>query len=200
VATRLVGTLVRWTADRGFGFIAPDGGGNDVFVHASDMSRIGGAPEVGWRLDFQVRPGKDGRMRAFDVQREGMRLSMASPDTPREVRRYSAPAARSARRPPRDIPRRARKSPVVLVAILVLGTAGFLVQRATSPSPVSSAPMLLSDPAAAGPATASWSCDGRTRCPQMKSCEEATWFVHNCPNTEMDGDGDGIPCEQQWCD
>jgi len=44
-----------------------------------------------------------------------------------------------------------------------------------------------------------YSCDGRTHCSQMYSCEEATWFLNHCPGTRMDGDGDGIPCEQQWC-
>jgi hypothetical protein len=44
-----------------------------------------------------------------------------------------------------------------------------------------------------------YKCDGRTRCPQMTSCEEATFFINNCPNTKMDGDNDGIPCESQWC-
>ena len=42
-------------------------------------------------------------------------------------------------------------------------------------------------------------CDGRTSCPQMRSCAEATFFIQNCPNTAMDGDRDGIPCEDQWC-
>ena len=42
-------------------------------------------------------------------------------------------------------------------------------------------------------------CDGRTRCPQMTSCEEATFFLENCPGVEMDGEGDGVPCERQWC-
>jgi hypothetical protein len=42
-------------------------------------------------------------------------------------------------------------------------------------------------------------CDGRTRCSQMTSCAEARFFLNNCPNTEMDGDGDRIPCEDQWC-
>jgi len=42
-------------------------------------------------------------------------------------------------------------------------------------------------------------CDGRTHCSQMTSCEEATWFLRHCPNTQLDGDHDGIPCEQQWC-
>ena len=42
-------------------------------------------------------------------------------------------------------------------------------------------------------------CDGRTRCSQMTSCAEATFFLQNCPGTQMDGDRDGVPCEQQWC-
>lgn len=42
-------------------------------------------------------------------------------------------------------------------------------------------------------------CDGRTRCSQMTSCEEAIFFINNCPDTKMDGDNDGIPCESQWC-
>jgi hypothetical protein len=42
-------------------------------------------------------------------------------------------------------------------------------------------------------------CDGRTFCSQMTSCEEAKYFLHNCPNTKMDGNNDGVPCEEQWC-
>src|SRR3990167_10988144 len=45
----------------------------------------------------------------------------------------------------------------------------------------------------------SYSCDGRTHCSHMRSCEEATYFLKNCPGTKMDGDHDGVPCEQQWC-
>lgn len=42
-------------------------------------------------------------------------------------------------------------------------------------------------------------CDGRTHCSQMTSCAEATYFSNNCPNTKMDGNRDGVPCEKQWC-
>ncbi len=42
-------------------------------------------------------------------------------------------------------------------------------------------------------------CDGRRYCSQMSSCEEATWFLKQCPGTQMDGDNDGVPCETQWC-
>ena len=56
------------------------------------------------------------------------------------------------------------------------------------------------DSAAAGPVTAAqFKCDGRTHCSQMTSCAEATFFLQHCPNTKMDGNNDGEPCEQQWC-
>ncbi len=42
-------------------------------------------------------------------------------------------------------------------------------------------------------------CDGRTHCSEMSSCDEATFFLKNCPGVKMDGNDDGIPCEKQWC-
>ena len=40
-----------------------------------------------------------------------------------------------------------------------------------------------------------FSCDGRQHCSQMTSRAEAEFFIKNCPNTKMDGDNDGVPCE-----
>lgn len=57
---------------------------------------------------------------------------------------------------------------------------------------VSAAPMPVQSSAA-------FRCDGRTHCSQMTSCAEATYFLKNCPGTKMDGDGNGVPCERQWC-
>ena len=51
---------------------------------------------------------------------------------------------------------------------------------------------------AAQSAAPSFSCDGRKHCSQMTSCAEATYFIQHCPNTKMDGNNDGIPCEKQW--
>jgi hypothetical protein len=42
-------------------------------------------------------------------------------------------------------------------------------------------------------------CEGKTHCSQMSSCAEATFYLQNCPGTKIDGDGDGIPCETQYC-
>lgn len=47
--------------------------------------------------------------------------------------------------------------------------------------------------------SAKFSCDGRKYCSQMTSCADATYFLRNCPGVKMDGNNDGIPCEQQWC-
>lgn len=46
---------------------------------------------------------------------------------------------------------------------------------------------------------ATFACDGRKYCSQMTSCAEATYFLKNCPGVKMDGNNDGVPCEQQWC-
>lgn len=49
------------------------------------------------------------------------------------------------------------------------------------------------------PAAAAFRCDGRLHCSQMTSCAEAKLFLANCPGVKMDGDRDGIPCEDQHC-
>lgn len=55
----------------------------------------------------------------------------------------------------------------------------------------------VAEPAAA--VAVQFNCDGRTYCSQMTSCEEATFFLRNCPGVRMDGNNDGVPCEKQWC-
>ena len=78
----------------------------------------------------------------------------------------------------------------------------------TAPAAAQAAPADAPRPATAVPAPAvaaplppasARRCDGRTRCSQMTSCDEARFFLQHCPGVEMDGDGDGVPCETQWC-
>lgn len=73
---------------------------------------------------------------------------------------------------------------------------------ASAPPPPTRPPLPVSErPRAASPATAAsaFRCDGRTHCSQMRSCEEARFFLENCPGVQMDGNRDGVPCEKQWC-
>jgi micrococcal nuclease len=69
--------------------------------------------------------------------------------------------------------------------------------RSSASAPTAPTPAAV--PALPTAAAEPYRCDGRTRCSQMHSCAEATYFLKNCPGVEMDGDRDGVPCEQQWC-
>lgn len=69
---------------------------------------------------------------------------------------------------------------------------------AMTPIAATATPRAASTPVLPKPGQ-SFSCDGRTHCTHMRSCEEATFFIRNCPGTKMDGDHDGVPCEAQWC-
>jgi hypothetical protein len=40
-----------------------------------------------------------------------------------------------------------------------------------------------------------YECDGRQYCEQMNPLSEANFFIKNCPNTQLDRDYDGKPCE-----
>ena len=60
------------------------------------------------------------------------------------------------------------------------------------------APPMPATPVAAATAQG-FRCDGRVYCSQMRSCAEATYFLQHCPGVKMDGNNDGVPCEQQWC-
>jgi len=69
----------------------------------------------------------------------------------------------------------------------------------TAPKPTAAVPPMPAPVANAAALAANLRCDGRTYCSQMTSCAEATWFLNNCPGVKMDGNRDGVPCEQQWC-
>src|SRR5260221_9643171 len=68
------GTLKMWNADRGYGFIADDSGGPDIFLHISALQSAGIDPDnirKGERLTFDLESTRDGRERARNVGRSG---------------------------------------------------------------------------------------------------------------------------------
>lgn len=62
------GTVKWFDATKGFGFIAPDDGGKDVFVHASAVERAGLAGlRDDQKVQYELRDGRDGRASASDL-------------------------------------------------------------------------------------------------------------------------------------
>lgn len=64
---RFDGTLKTWNDERGFGFIEPRGGGQDIFVHISALPPGTGRPAPGLALSFEVETGPNGKKRARAV-------------------------------------------------------------------------------------------------------------------------------------
>jgi CspA family cold shock protein len=64
------GTVKWFNATKGFGFIQPDDGGQDVFVHASAVERAGlGSLQEGQKISFELeRDQRSGKMSAGQLQ------------------------------------------------------------------------------------------------------------------------------------
>jgi cold shock CspA family protein len=182
---RTHGKLVKWNDERGFGFVSD--GPRDIFVHISAFPRDGNRPELNELISFEVEIGPNGKQRAIRVTR----AHQGTPNPPR-----------SAPRPPRSSFRGGRShgsrggSFLVLIVVVVGIFAYSKFQDSVSSGFMGQARVQTSLPVRP---SVSYKCDGRTMCSQMTSCAEAEYFLRNCPNTQMDGNNDGEPCEQQWC-
>ena len=63
------GTVKWFNATKGFGFIAPDNGGKDVFVHISALERAGLTTLAdNQKVEFEIESGRDGRESAASIE------------------------------------------------------------------------------------------------------------------------------------
>ncbi|MFT8245593.1 cold-shock protein [Roseomonas sp. BN140053] len=64
------GTVKWFNATKGFGFIQPEDGSKDVFVHISDVQRSGiGDLQEGDKLEFELQKGQQGKVSASNLRR-----------------------------------------------------------------------------------------------------------------------------------
>jgi len=63
-----LGTVKWFNTTKGFGFIEPEGGGNDVFVHISAVERAGMTSLAdNQKINYELVEGRDGRQMACEL-------------------------------------------------------------------------------------------------------------------------------------
>ncbi len=64
-----IGTVKWFNMAKGFGFIAPEDGSKDAFVHISAMERAGiSSLNEGQRIEYELQPGRDGKSSAENLK------------------------------------------------------------------------------------------------------------------------------------
>ncbi len=191
------GVVKTYNAERGFGFISVDGHKKDIFFHITDFPNRNISPNIGERLKFSIF-NDNGRMKAIDIIRLDLRIE--------EIQKLSYQRPQNhAQISKKKRPKKNRFNFInflvgffifsVFLAILIPFLSGIykretLKRQIATPTEKSSLSQSNS--------VSKYSCDGRIHCSEMKSYDEALFFINNCPGTKMDGDGDGDPCEGQF--
>ena len=81
---RFEGLLKSWNDERGFGFLEPLQGNEDIFVHITAFRGLIGRPQVGQAMSFEVEVGPQGKKRAKRVEpiRAGHTSRRKPPESP----------------------------------------------------------------------------------------------------------------------
>ncbi|HEY8218511.1 MAG TPA: cold shock domain-containing protein [Methylobacter sp.] len=72
--TMIKGVLKTWKEDRGFGFISPDEGGKDIFIHISALKGTSRRPVTGDVIYYQVGKDNRGKYKAINAHIDGVAI------------------------------------------------------------------------------------------------------------------------------
>lgn len=169
-------------------------------------------PVAGERVCDELGRGSNGKPQAVRVFRKALgqpaqqlSRSTTAPRTPRAMATAQKQAHPSRRTSTRHEPGTSPRVKLVLVALLAAVSSMACVKYQSHTQSLKNLPAAataaqhLAQPAAGPSSSSAFRCDGRTHCSQMTSCREAKFFPDHCPGVQMDGNNDGVPCEQQWC-
>ena len=205
----LTGRLLRWNDDKGYGFIRLESENRDIFIHISVLSQMSRRPIVGDVIFFEMEPDENGKFKAVNAKIEGVQrispsaqqLSLVSIQRKPNLEQYSkkqdSRVERSNYRNNKNQGIGNRFVSKILYLVIVVGAISaydYFVSHKTDTNIT-----YTSTPEKVEQQQSQFNCQGKTHCSEMTSCEEATFYINSCPGTKMDGDGDGIPCESQWC-
>ena len=80
------GTVKFFNQSKGYGFIAPDGGGNDAFVHISDVERAGmSSLRENQRISYDLKQDPRGKMSATNLKAAVVDLPLGTPTLPGQI-------------------------------------------------------------------------------------------------------------------
>ena len=173
---RFQGRIAEWNDARGFGFVLPNGGGKRVFIHISAFADRPTRPSVGTLVTYELGQSSDGRPQA-------------------QVVRFVAAARARQRGEPSVV------ASIVVLALVLLPIAYVAWVRISNPGSTMSASLykIVFAPQALRSNPTFQCSPQKASCSAMTSCAEAFFHQERCDVHNMDGDYDGIPCEQQWC-
>jgi len=209
------GKLKSWDDSRGFGFVKSDTLNSDVFIHISSLKAMSRKPKVGDFIYFEVQKQADGKSRAINCRIEGVfALKPEMPQKRAETKRTFISSLFSLvvfigianfvynyvnddNVDTEIINELESSEPVVYksvfkekVHVKAIDEPEFIF-----PEPVVYSAKTINEPKLTFSKEPRFKCDGRQHCSQMTSRAEANFFTASCPNTKMDGDHDGVPCE-----
>ncbi len=170
--------LKQWDDEKGFGFLAATKGEKDIFIHISALKRMSRRPIVGDIIYYRIYTDANGKCRAINAKIEGVMANR------------------------RGIKKRKDKGASTFIPLLLLIFIGILSYGYFFQGNILKENISLKDgwkPVFVAKNQTNYSCNGKVYCSEMTSCAEAKFYQNNCSGTKMDGDGDGIPCERQWC-
>tara|TARA_R110002111_G_scaffold55408_8_gene95273 strand:- start:797 stop:1351 length:555 start_codon:yes stop_codon:yes gene_type:complete len=175
------GRLKRWNDAKGFGFIKSDNQPNDVFVHISSLKGMSRRPQVGDTIFYNIQIDNDGKQSAFNARIDGVDVIQPIPKRKSKIAKSKSTNHRFIK---------------LLILFILLLIAFFIYDKNVGESTIilnQLSPLITKETGTL------YSCKGKRHCSEMTSCEEAKFYLNNCPGTSMDGDNDGVPCESQWC-
>lgn len=189
------GKLRDWNPGNGSGFIQQEKAGPDIRISSSGFRKKPENLQDGDSIFFQIEVDPQGKPKAVFAYRAGQHFAPAPA--------VKKPALSS-------LPFQQLLSVVVTLSILAwLGYQSMHLLRAEVSSPAVAGGIETTDPQST---TASFEnpvwppiqaqqypqfqCEGKQHCSEMSSCDEARFYLKNCPNVLIDGDNDGRPCEK----
>ncbi len=182
------GEIAKWNDEKGYGFIKPDSGKKEIFIHISAFSTRNRRPAIGDRICYESIIETSGKEKA----KFASFLNRVETDFNTE-NHVNYRNCNSGYRQMRKV-----VGKFVLIVVVPLAIAYSCISKNDSHKNAPESKRQYAPHEIKTEEKAPFHCEGKRHCGQMNSKEEAQFYLQNCPTDGMDGDNDGNACEQQF--